>query len=341
MRRTSLASSRRDLRLVLLLGVTVVVWLAFHFIFTDGFVLTPRNLSTLSVQMTVTAILAMGMTMLLIAREIDLSAGAVMALVMVLVFQFQITLGLSATSTVLLALAAGAVVGLLHGALRVWLLIPSFIITLAGFSWLRGVAYIIPDGQTLAGASDGFYRISNSEVPPIASAALIVLVAVPLVGRAGFRMLSTGEKPTLTRVMEVIQFAQLLAFALGAAWAFYNHRGLPYPTLLLGVLAFGLHWLMQNTDFGRHVYAVGGNPEAAKRVGINVRLIVVLLFVFMGILTGFAAVVQASLLDAAPPGIGGGAPAGLPVRRAAAQRAGRRGFRWIVRLRSPENCLKS
>ena len=93
-------------------------------------------------------------------------------------------------------------------------------------------------------------------------------------------------------------------FSLGAVWVFGTYRGLPYPTLILLVLAGSIHWITRATDVGRHIYAVGGNPEAAKRVGINVPLITVLLFVAMGVLTGIAAVVQSSLLDAAPPGIG-------------------------------------
>ena len=172
-RHTSLAANLRDLRLVVLIVFTLVVWLAFHLIFTDGFVLTARNLSTLSVQMTVTGILAIGMTLLLIAREIDLSAGAGMALVIVVIFQLQVKLGLDVPLTVALALLLGGAIGLLHGLIKVWLLIPSFIVTLAGFSWIRGVAFIVPNGQTLAGASESFCAISNSELPPLASAILV------------------------------------------------------------------------------------------------------------------------------------------------------------------------
>lgn len=301
---TSLAANLRDLRLVMLLGFTILVWIAFHFIFTDGFVLTTRNLSTLSVQMTVTAILAIGMTLLLIAREIDLSAGAVMALIIVCIFQLQLPLSMGTGATVILALLLGAGVGLLHGIIRVGLLIPSFIITLAGFSWIRGVAFIIPDGQTLAGATEGFYAISNSEVPPTSSGVIIALVGAILIWQAGKRMRDSAGKLPVTRMLEGAQFALLLFFLLGAFWVFTSHRGLPYPTLLLVCLATGVHLMTKHTDVGRYIYAVGGNPEAAKRVGINVPLIIVMLFVSMGVLTAVAGIVQSSLLDAAPPGIG-------------------------------------
>ena len=303
-RHTTMAADLRDLRLLLLLAFTIIVCLAFHFIFTDGFVLTARNLSTLSVQMTVTAILSIGMTLLLIAREIDLSAGAVLAAVIVVIYQLQVTADIGTLLTIVLALGFGAAIGLLHGLIRIWLLIPSFIITLAGFSWIRGVAFLIPDGQTLAGASDNFYAISNSEIPPAPSGILVVLLAVYPIWSSLKSTLGSRDKPTITRVVSAGRLVLISVFAIAAFLVFTNHRGIPYPTLLLAVIAVALHWIMRSTDYGRHVYAVGGNPEAGKRVGINVRAIIVSLFVLMGLLTGTAAVVQASLLDAGPPGIG-------------------------------------
>ena len=176
-RDTSIAADLRDLRLLLLLGFTILVCLAFHFIFTDGYVLTPRNLSTLSVQMTVTAILAIGMTLLLIAREIDLSAGAVLAVVIVAIFQFQVSADFGTPLTVVLALAFGAAIGLLHGLIRVWLLIPSFIITLAGFSWIRGVALPDPRWSNPRGRVGQLLCNFNSEVPPGLSGIMVPLLA--------------------------------------------------------------------------------------------------------------------------------------------------------------------
>jgi D-xylose transport system permease protein len=301
---TSLAANLRDLRLVVLLCFTILVWLVFHFVFTDGFVLTARNLSTLSVQMAVTAILSIGMALLLIAREIDLSAGAVMALIIVVIFQMQVPLGMGTGPTVVLALLFGAAVGLLHGLIRVWLLIPSFIITLAGFSWIRGAAYIIADGETVAGASESFYLISNSEVAPALSGVVIAMVAAILLWGAVSKIRGWSSKLPVTRALEAVQLVLLLFFSAGAIWVFTNYRGLPYPTLLLACLAVSFHLMTRHTNIGRHIYAVGGNPEAAKRVGINVPLIIVLLFVLMGLISAVAAIVQASLLDAAPPGIG-------------------------------------
>lgn len=303
MQNTSLAATVRDLRLIILFGLTAVAWVAFHFA-TGGYVLTPRNLSILSVQMSVTAIIAIGMTLLLIAREIDLSAGASMALIIVVIFQLQVLAGASTPLTICAALALGATIGLLHGLIRIRLMIPSFIITLAGISWIRGIAFIVPDAQTLSGSSKSFYMLSNSQLSPAISGALVVVVGSIFVRSCVKKMRTKQPKLAISRTVERLQLALVLLVSAGALWVFTSYRGLPYPTLLLIVLTGVFHWLTTSTDFGRYVYAIGGNDEAAKRVGINVKLITVMLFVIMGLLTATAAVVQGALLDAAPPGIG-------------------------------------
>ena len=173
---STLAADIRKIRLLLLAFATILVWLAFDLIWTDGFVLTPRNLTSLSVQMTVTCILAIGMTWLLIAREIDLSAGAVMALVIVVIFQLQVVHEVGTVITLIAAFAVGILLGLINGSIRIVLLVPSFVVTLAGFSWIRGTAFIVSEGQTHAGASESFYLISNSYLPPAYSIALILIV---------------------------------------------------------------------------------------------------------------------------------------------------------------------
>lgn len=302
-RNTSLAATVRDLRLIILFCLTAVAWIVFHFA-TGGYVLTPRNLSILSVQMSVTAIIAIGMTLLLIAREIDLSAGAAMAMIIVVIFQLQVVLDVSTLLTICAALALGAAIGLLHGLIRIRLMIPSFIITLAGVSWIRGVAFIIPDAQTLSGSSKSFYMLSNSQLPPAISGALVVIIALIFVRSCVKKMRTRQPKLAISRTVERLQLALVVLVSAGALWVFTSYRGLPYPTLLLIVLTGVFHWLTTSTDFGRYVYAIGGNDEAAKRVGINVKLITVLLFVIMGLLTATAAIVQGALLDAAPPGLG-------------------------------------
>ena len=290
-------------RTILLFTCTIGVWFVFHVFFTNGVLFTPRNLSALAVQMTVTTILAVGMTWLLVAREIDLSVGATLSLVMVVTFQMFLQGQGSLLLVIPVVLVLGTIVGILQGAVRVFIGVPSFVVTLAGFSWIRGASYIISDGQTRSGAPDAYYAISNSFISPGFSVGLVAIMAVYII----FRLLRSRRQmqdsgPVPLSLLLLIAFATVMACVM--AWAFYSWRGMPYPVILMAAVVLLSDWISRDTTFGRYIYAIGGNPEAARRSGIPVPVITLGLFAIMGFLAGVAATVQGSLLDAAPPNIG-------------------------------------
>ena len=304
LKNSTLAADIRKIRLLLLTFATILIWLAFDLVLTDGFVLTPRNLTSLSVQMTVTCILAIGMTWLLVAREIDLSAGAVMALVIIVIFQLQVVYQVGTFITLIVAFATGILLGLINGSIRIVLLVPSFVVTLAGFSWIRGMAFIVSEGQTHAGASESFYLISNSYLPPVYSVVLILLAGGYFTFKALWQILSGQPKLPISRLLDWLQLLVILGATIGSTLVFYIYRGLPFPVVILLILILVANWISTNTTFGRYIYALGGNPMAARRVGISISLMTIGLFSLMGAFTALAGVIQASLLDAGPPGIG-------------------------------------
>jgi len=304
LKNSTLAADIRKIRLLLLTFATILIWLAFDLVWTDGFVLTPRNLTALSVQMTVTCILAIGMTWLLIAREIDLSAGAVMALVIIVIFQLQVVYEVGTFITLIVAFATGILLGLINGSIRIVLLVPSFVVTLAGFSWIRGMAFIVSEGQTHAGANESFYLISNSYLPPLYSVVLILLAGGYFTIKALWQILSVQPKLPISRLLDWLQLLVILGATIGSTLVFYIYRGLPFPVVILFVLILVSNWISTNTTFGRYIYALGGNPMAARRVGISISIMTIGLFSLMGAFTALAGVIQASLLDAGPPGIG-------------------------------------
>ena len=304
LKNSTLAADIRKIRLLLLTFATILIWLAFDLVWTDGFVLTPRNLTSLSVQMTVTCILAIGMTWLLVAREIDLSAGAVMALVIIVIFQLQVVYEVGTFITLIVAFATGILLGLINGSIRIVLLVPSFVVTLAGFSWIRGMAFIVSEGQTHAGASESFYLISNSYLPPVYSVVLILLAGGYFTFKALWQILSGQPKLPISRLLDWLQLLVILGATIGSTLVFYIYRGLPFPVVILLILILVANWISTNTTFGRYIYALGGNPMAARRVGISISLMTIGLFSLMGAFTALAGVIQASLLDAGPPGIG-------------------------------------
>ena len=304
LKNSTLAADIRKIRLLLLTFATILIWLAFDLVLTDGFVLTPRNLTSLSVQMTVTCILAIGMTWLLVAREIDLSAGAVMALVIIVIFQLQVVYEVGTFITLIVAFATGILLGLINGSIRIVLLVPSFVVTLAGFSWIRGMAFIVSEGQTHAGASESFYLISNSYLPPVYSVVLILLAGGYFTFKALWQILSGQPKLPISRLLDWLQLLVILGATIGSTLVFYIYRGLPFPVVILLILILVANWISTNTTFGRYIYALGGNPMAARRVGISISLMTIGLFSLMGAFTALAGVIQAALLDAGPPGIG-------------------------------------
>ena len=165
----------RAWRLLGLLFVTFLIWIAFNF-WTDGIFLTSRNLSNLSIQMTITSLLSIGITWLLVAREIDLSVGAILAVSAVVALKLQVKADLSTVPTILAVLLIGIAIGALQGSLRIFIGIPSFIVTLAGFSWLRGTAYVISGAETVSGTNQYFYHIANSYLPPKISVILLIVI---------------------------------------------------------------------------------------------------------------------------------------------------------------------
>ena len=243
------------------------------------------------------------MTWLLVAREIDLSVGATLSLVLVVTFQMFADGANALLIAIPLVLVLGTIVGLLQGAVRVFIGVPSFVVTLAGFSWIRGLSYIISDGQTLSGAPDAYYTISNGYIPPGLSVGLVALMAVYIAIRLlRSQRQTSGNGSMSSSFIILLGFTAVMAGVM--AWAFHGWRGMPYPVVLMAAVVLLSDWISRDTTFGRYIYAIGGNPEAARRSGIPVPLITLGLFAIMGFLAGVAATVQGSLLDAAPPNIG-------------------------------------
>jgi D-xylose transport system permease protein len=304
----SAAVEARTWRLLVLLGCIGVTWVVFH-VLTDSVFITPRNLSNLTVQTSITALVAIGVTWLLIAREIDLSVGSLVGFVTVMSVYVQVRSGWGTVPAVALALAIGAAVGAFQGFCTVKLMIPSFIVTLAGFSYLRGAAYVTTGAVTLSGTNDSFYEIANGTLSIAATYAVAgVSLAAGLWWWLRRRRLAAPGSPTVDvrslRPVAVLAAVALLAVLGIAIWSYINYQGLPIPVAIVACVALTAVFVSRNTAFGRHIYAIGGNPEAARRAGVNVGRVILVLFVVAGLLAALGGVIQASRLDAGPPTVG-------------------------------------
>ncbi len=299
-RRTIGQLLRGDLGFIPVL-LTLIIVVVYFSIVSGGIFLQPENISNLmGGQIAEIGILGLGSIMVLLLGEIDLSVASVAVLCSVIMAVFSERLGLSAGVAILAALVAGAIIGLINGLLVAVLRVPSFIVTLAGSIGYAGLLLHLLNGQSTL-------IINNSFIVAIAGSAKSFLpdylgIGLPLIAvllyaigliinyvrrrRAGLRTV------TATRVIVQIVIAAVVVVA--AIVVFESYQGVPYPTAIL----FGfiiLFWLiLTKTSFGRHIYAVGGNAEAARRAGINVVGVRIAAFVLCSMLAAVGGVVAAS-----------------------------------------------
>jgi D-xylose transport system permease protein len=337
--REVLRSAEIDARLVGLLGGLAIIWIVFAIITPNHTFLTPRNLWNLSVQTAVVAIMATGMVLIIVTRNIDLSVGAVMAAVGMAMAVVQhdwlpqwigFDHPLTWVIAVAVGLALGAAIGAFQGSIVAYVGVPSFIVTLGGFLVWRGVAWWMASGQTIApmdtlfrklgGGSTGTVGGTWSWILGIAACAGIVLLQFAKRrqrGRYGFRLRPMwAEVAIAVIVCGAVLFGvwflnryylpPALAEHAGAAPGENISLGLAYPVLIAIGVGIVMTFIATRRRFGRYVYGIGGNPEAAELAGIKTKRTIVKTFTLMGLLVGLAAAVQIARLNAAVSSLGTG-----------------------------------
>jgi D-xylose transport system permease protein len=275
--------------------------------------LTPRNFVNLILQLAGTAMIAYGVVFVLLLGEIDLSIGYVSAVAGVTVAMAlrDPEAGWQWYTAIPVALLATAGVGLLQGFIITFFRVPSFIVTLAGLlAWNGVVLRLIGSGGTVIIQNDTVVGIANSYLPPDTAWGWIV-IGLFIAGYAGVQMLQAvnrrrqglSSRPALLIVLQIV-----LLVAAGAVVVYVANqdRGVPIVGIILMLMLAALTFLANNTQFGRFVYAVGGNPEAARRAGINVNRIRITVFIMSSTLAGFGGIILASRLRSVDTGAGGG-----------------------------------
>jgi D-xylose transport system permease protein len=295
---------RQNIQTYTILLALVAIWIFFG-VRTGGAYLSPQNFSNLFRQMTVTSFLATGMVLVIVTGNIDLSVGKLAGFVSVVVAYFQANIWTrvlpdqplaAAALSVVIGLAVGTLFGALQGYIISYLSVPAFIVTLGGMFILRGGILVITEGKTIPANQPGFSQISQGYLPPWAGWALGAMVIVLLV----FNMVR-GRQRKQQYGFEVssiyLDMVSTLVFSgLVVAYIFIvnQYNGVQVPVLLLIITAVIMSYVSNNTRFGRYAYAIGGNREAARLSGINIRWNIFLIFVLMGFLCGVAGIALAS-----------------------------------------------
>ncbi len=333
-----LKTTELDTRMLGLIGALLLIWILFH-VLSGGLFLTPRNLWNLSVQSSSVAIMAAGMVLVIVTRNIDLSVGSLLGFVGMVMGVIQTALlpgllGFEHPATWVLTLAAGLFLGALVGALQGFVIahigIPSFIVTLGGLLVWRGAAWWVTHGQTVApldttfrlmgGGTEGSIGAAWSWIVGVIACAAVVLMLA--LGRARRKKFHFPLRPMAAEIFLAGTACALILAAIAIfnaypwpsgsvrRYALANHIALPAGGLFIAhgiavpvLIAIGvgvvMTFLATRTRFGRYIYAIGGNPEAAELAGVNTRWVILKIFTLMGLLTAISAAISIARLDAA------------------------------------------
>jgi D-xylose transport system permease protein len=273
-------------RALTMVGALLVIWVVFS-VLTEGTFLTPRNLSLLARQMSITTILAIGMVLVIVAGQIDLSVGAQAGLLGAASAIVFIDRDWPLFASFALAIAAGAVLGFVQGNLVARLGIPPFIVTLGGMLVFQGALLGITGGVSRSPTQDYRY-VGQAYLPDAVGWALSGLVVAWSAWKA---MRASGIERG--RWLGLAVLSVIVAAVLNA------YEGVPLPVLLVILLAAFFSVVASHTPFGRHLYAIGGNREAAFYSGIPINRRVIGVFTLMGALCGVAGIVLTARVGSA------------------------------------------
>ncbi len=298
-------SLKSQLRTFTMVFALVAIWgiFAWH---TEGAFLQPRNISNLLIQMSVTGILSVGMVLVIVTRQIDLSVGSVVCFLGALMAVLNTNHGWNPLSAFAMTAAVGIAVGLFQGYLHAYQRIPAFIVTLGSMMAFRGAAMWILGGSTVPLQESWLLGVGTSYVSPRIGW-IITIVAVVITMTKAIQEFRAAKKYGVMASSPIGLLAKTIAICglmIGFMTVLASYEGIPVPVLLmLGLMLVG-HFLATQSAWGRHVYAIGGNPDAAFLSGINTKFSVLLVFGLMGILTTVAGLVATARVGSASPDAG-------------------------------------
>jgi D-xylose transport system permease protein len=269
----------------------ILIWFYFNSQ-TSGLFIGSRNLSEMAQEFSYEAVLAIGVVFVLLLGEIDLSLGYLTLLSVALVSSYSALNGWNAAVSIIVPIIICAICGLAQGLLIAWIRMPSFVVTLGGFLVFEGIAYHILGGSTVnvydpTIAKIGTYDLPNGLSWGIAAAAVALYVMTILNRRRKRAKEGLPAENTLRSIINVAGLAIVLAVVVATL---NNYRGVPFAFAVLIALTAIFAFFATRIPFGRHIYAVGGNMEAARRAGINTTAVRWIVFGISGMFAGIAGV---------------------------------------------------
>ena len=288
-----------------LLFVVAAIWIFFQ-LSTDGICLTQRNRVLLALQTSIVGLAAISAVMLIVTRNFDLSVGSAVALVGVVLAVLTVNHDVHAVLAIAAALLAGLAMGAWQGLWVTRMGVSSFIVTLAGMLYFRGASMIVTSGATIAPLPDSLADLATGFLGPLSSIGLIVgsilvLAFFQTLGARRAKELGLLEQiaPTVARAI-----APFIVGGLAFTWV-ASRQGIPYLVLLVAGAAIAAEIVMRRTPFGVQLYAIGGNPDAARLAGIRVNRVVFINFLIAGLAYGITGIALTARVGGAVAGSAG------------------------------------
>lgn len=297
--------------------IALVMVIIFFQILTQGILLRPLNLSNLIAQNSYILILATGMLLcILTCGNIDLSVGSVAGFIGAISAVFILRMDMPVYAAILISLLIGVLIGCWHGFWIAYVGVPAFIATLAGMLLFRGLTLVILQGTSLAPLPAEYNFLAAGFIPDIADIAGINLLAV-LIGILASALYVWGEISTraskkkykfdviprsvfLTKIISIVLVINAFTYALAL------HRGIPMVLVIVIGLVLIYTFITNKTIPGRHIYAYGGNPKAAKLSGVKTKKVLFWVYVNMSFLAALAGIIFTGRLNSATPKSGTG-----------------------------------
>ncbi|MGZ4682126.1 MAG: sugar ABC transporter permease [Acidimicrobiales bacterium] len=291
--------------LPVLLGIAAI-WIVFQSL-NDRF-LSPVNLTNLMLQIAAMGTISVGVVLVLLLGEIDLSVGAVSGFAAAVMAVLNVKHGWSAWTSIAAAIAVGLAIGAFQGAWITKLRVPSFVVTLAGLlAWQGALLYVLGGTGTINLSAPGIIDLTSTFFGPVVSWILAIAVLAVYVGAVALNRRHrqiVGVPLTPIRVV-VARAVALTVIVVGATVMFQRDRGLPLATVLLVGFVVIFDVVTRRTRFGRHIFAVGGNAEAARRAGISVDGVRLAVFTLCSGMAAVGGILAASRLFAVNQSSGG------------------------------------
>ncbi len=288
-----------------------VIWAVFA-VLTDGVFISSRNISNLLNQTGYIAVLGIGMTLIIVIRHIDLSVGFLAGFLGAVAAIAMSSWGWSVFIVIPMVMLMGLLLGLIPGFLVAQLRIPAFVATLAGFLIYRGAILVVTEKTgTIIISNEIFNKIGNGFIPDILVNFLpdlhkltlllgIVAIVLYIIGELNSRKTKQAYNfEVLSNNIFILKLVFISLLIGGMTWVLAGFNGFSW-TVVVMLLVVGIYSFVTNrTVLGRHIYAVGGNPEAAELSGVDVKRITYVIFGQMGMLAALSGMMFASRLQSA------------------------------------------